>query len=63
MGSPRDEGEGARSRETPEPEDSVEIRLGGRCSEDREDVADGPLSLLLIEAVERRSSGKRKVVL
>ncbi len=41
------------SREDPEPEDSVEIRLTGRRSDESEGVADGALSLLLMEAMDR----------
>lgn len=50
---------GGSSLEEPDPEDSVEIRLTGRWSDDgrseeSEGVADGARSLLLMEAVDRR---------
>lgn len=38
----------ASSRDDPEPEDSVEIRLTGRRSEKSEGVSDGARSLLLM---------------
>lgn len=51
------------SREDPDSEDRVEIRLIGRQSEQVEVVADGACSLLLKEAVDKEgdSGGKKKV--
>lgn len=60
-------GGGTRSSlEDPDPEDSVEIRLGGRRSDDgrseeSEGVADGARSLLLIEAVDRRGDSEEEI--
>ncbi len=57
-----EDGGGARlsSREDPDPEDSVEIRLTGRRSEESEGVADGARSLLLMEAVDRRGDSEER---
>lgn len=56
MSDLRADGGGARlsSRDEPESEDSVEIRLAGRRLEESEAVTDGARSLLLREAVDRR---------
>lgn len=56
------DGGGARlsSREDPEPEDSVEIRLTGRRAEESEGVVDGARSLLLMEAVDRRGDSEER---
>lgn len=53
---------GARlsSREDPDPEDRVEIKLTGRRSEESEGVADGARSLLLMEAVDRRGDSEER---
>lgn len=51
-------GAGLSSREDPDPEDSVEIRLTGRGPEESEGVADGARSLLLMEAVDRREDSE-----
>lgn len=48
------------SLEDPEPEDSVEIRLTGRRSEESEGVADGARSLLLMEATDRRGDSEER---
>lgn len=55
------DGGGARLS-SPEPEDSVEIRLTGRRSEEEESegVADGARSLLLMEAVDRREESEER---
>lgn len=57
------DGGGARlsSREDPEPEDNVEIRLTGRRSEESEGVADGARSVLLIEAADRWEDSEDRI--